>query len=228
MYGEAILILVIAGSFLIGIATARFLLKRATLIKTSDIAFSARIPLLGEIPFAPLPRHKGIFIDDVLDINGNIEKLKRFINTDLMLTYAKKYNINYIGLEGDREDGSWSPHRLAYCTTGKDYKGGYTIYINPDLDAQAVSSNLSWELETEISPSDVYPFLFLHEVGHTTGAGNQDFYTAAVKYAFSGERRSARKRRKALFSMKNEIEHFADRFALRELSNWGKRNPASS
>ncbi len=225
MYGEAILIPAVAGSFIAGLVAARVLIKKSALIKKSDIAFSARIQLLGEIPFTPLPRRKGIFIKDTLEMKRNMEELKRFLDTNLMLRYAKEFRINYIGLEGDREDGSWSPHRLAFCSTSNTYKGGYNIYLNPDLDVQEVSLKLSWELETAISSSDVYPFLFLHEVGHTTRAGNQDFYTAVVNHAFSGERRSS-KRKGELISLKSAIEHFADRFALRELPRWKERDPA--
>ncbi|MFO0753868.1 MAG: hypothetical protein U0411_11165 [Thermodesulfovibrionales bacterium] len=206
-----------AGSFLAGIVLARYLFRKASLIRNSDNTFTLRIPCIGETSLVSLPKHQGVVIEELLDLSRNTERLTRLLDIDFVLKYAKEFKINYIGTEGDMEDGSWSPGRLAYCAMSNSYKGGYTIYLNPDLDVQAVSSTLSWELQTPISPSEVYPFLFLHEVGHTTHAGNQNFYTAVVNHALSGGRRSA-KRRKELSTLKNAIERFADKFALRELS----------
>ncbi|MCC6346866.1 MAG: hypothetical protein IT388_06720 [Nitrospirales bacterium] len=207
----------LAGSFSAGIFLARFLFRKASLIKNSDTTFTLRIPCIGEASLVSFPKYQGVVIEELLDLNRNTERLKRLLDIDFVLKYAKEFRINYIGTEGDMEDGSWSTGRLAYCAMSKSYKGGYNIYLNPNLDVPAVSSTLSWELQTPISPAEVYPFLFLHEVGHTTHAGNQNFYTAVVNHALSGGRRST-KRRKELSTLKSSIERFADRFALRELS----------
>ncbi|MBZ0157515.1 MAG: hypothetical protein K8I29_15055 [Alphaproteobacteria bacterium] len=222
-----ILITALAGSFLAGIVLARFLFRKASLIKNSDNTFTLRVPCIGKTSLPSLPKYQGIVIEELLELNRNIERLKRFLDLDFVLKYSSEFKINYIGTEGDMEDGSWSPGRLAYCAMSSSYKGGYNIYLNPNLDMQAVSTTLSWELQTPISPSEVYPFLFLHEVGHTTHAGNQNFYTAVVNHALSGGRRSA-KRRKELSTLKNSIERFADRFALRELSRWREGRGAVS
>jgi len=91
---------------------------------------------------------------------------------DLMLRYAQDYNINYIGVEGDNPDGSWSKGRLAYSTLSKGYNGGYDIFLNPDLDRDLVCNRLKEEIGFDVKPHELHTFLFLHEVGHTRKAGN--------------------------------------------------------
>ncbi|MEW6117486.1 MAG: hypothetical protein AB1553_11355 [Nitrospirota bacterium] len=196
-----------------GAIAVRLLLRKAALAKNADNTYSLRIPFLGTLSFDPFPRCKGIVIDELLELTKNLDYLKQFLDIHFVLRYAREFKITYVGTEGDREDGSWSPGRLAYC------EGGCNIYLNPHLDIHKVSLSLSWELKTIIAPSEVYPFLFLHEVGHTAHAGNQNFYTAVVNHALSGGRHSA-KRRKELSKLKNTIERFADAFALKELERW--------
>ncbi|HEX8949633.1 MAG TPA: hypothetical protein VF790_11760 [Dissulfurispiraceae bacterium] len=222
----AFIISIITGTFLIGMLIVRFLLRRASVIKDADNTLRVHIPVLGEMTFRSFPKPRGIVVKEVLELKANLDMLKQFLDMDSVLGYAGRFKINYIGVEGDREDGSWSPGRLAYCTMSNTVKGGYNIYLNPNLDLQDISERLSRDLETPIPPPKVYPFLFLHEVGHTTEAGNQDFYTAMVNYALSGGRNST-KRRKELNKLKVSIEKFADEFALRELSWWREKTPVS-
>ncbi|MEW5744845.1 MAG: hypothetical protein AB1805_05315 [Nitrospirota bacterium] len=209
----------IAAGVLIGAGAVRIAFRRARLTRNADNTCSLRLPLWGSTVLAVSSRAPGVVIDEVFEIRERLEKLRKFIDTEVMLRYAKEFRINYVGTEGDRDDGGWSPGRLAYCTVSSGCKGGYEVYLNPGLDLQSVASCLSRDLKTTILPEEVYPFLYLHEVGHTAQAGNQDFYTAVVNYALSGGRRSP-KRRRELKKLKCDIECFADRFALRELRRW--------
>jgi hypothetical protein len=106
---------------------------------------------------------------------------------NIMLKYANDYNHNYVGTEGDMDKGAWSDGRLAYSTLSKGYSGGYNIYLNPDLDRESVSQRLSKQLNVEISPDELYIFLFFHEIGHTEKAGNESYITAMVNTPYQGE-----------------------------------------
>jgi hypothetical protein len=70
-----------------------------------------------------------------------------------------------------------------------------------------------------MQPSEVYLFLFLHEIGHTRKAGNQCYVTALINSTLSGGRHSPRKRQE-LQHLQQQIEQYADQFALRELQRW--------
>lgn len=209
----------IASGLLLGIAAARLVLKNARLSRNADNTFLLHIPLWGNATLGVDSRTGGIVIDEVVEMRERLDRLGRLLDTEAMLGYAREFRINYIGTEGDLDDGSWSPGRLAYCTISSGCKGGYEVYLNPDLDLRSVSLSLSQDLNETIAPDEVYPFLFLHEVGHTAQAGNRDFYEAIVHYALSAGVRSS-KRRRELKKLKNDIERFADRFALRELARW--------
>jgi hypothetical protein len=91
--------------------------------------------------------------------------------------------------------------------------------LNPTLDTTDIAPRLSEELGEPIQPSEVYLFLFLHEIGHTRKAGNQCYVTALINYTLSGGRRSLRKRQE-LRRLQQQIEQYADQFALRELRRW--------
>jgi hypothetical protein len=133
-----------------------------------------------------------------------------------------EYNLNYVGFEGDMDNGQWSDGRLAYSTLSKGSNGGYNIYLNPDLARELVSKRLSHQLGVEIRPEELYAFLLLHEIGHSTKAGNECYITAMVNHSLSGGRRSA-KRRKMLKDLYLRVEKNADDFAIQELLKLRKK-----
>lgn len=212
----------IAFGLLLGALIARRTLRSTRLSRNADNTYRVRIPFLGGVTLGLDPRVGGLVIDEVFEIKERLGRFGKLLDTDLMLGYAKEYRINYVGTEGDRQDRSWSAGRLAYCTISSGCRGGYEVHLNPDLDLERVSLSLSRDLNEPIAPEEVYLFLFLHEVGHTAQAGNRDFYEAIVNYALSGGSRSS-KRRRELKELKNDIERFADRFALRELARRRER-----
>lgn len=173
-----------------------------------------KLPLLGK--FEVFEReYKGIFIRGLMD---SLLNLQRFIDLQTMLRYASRYNINYVGIEGNL-DGRWEERKLAFCTLSKGHKGGYNIHLNPNLDCKKVSAHLSKQLNIEVRPEEVYPFLFFHEIGHTIGGGENNYFVALVNHSLSGGRRAARRRR-ALKNLYLELEKYADEFAIEELLKW--------
>ncbi|RMG60996.1 MAG: hypothetical protein D6713_01290 [Deltaproteobacteria bacterium] len=215
------------GSLAIGIGTGVFafslLLRGARAERAGPDRVRVRLPFLGDYFFSPGEKGRGLFVDDALTVREKLRFLSRFLDVDLALHYAREYDITYLGFEGDREDGSWSPGKLAFYVPSTTDAGGYSVFLNPDLDRAGVAEKLSREVGESISPDEVYPFLFLHEVGHTKKAGNQNFYAAVVNLALSGRMRSLRKRRE-LFALRRKIEEHADRFALRELRAWRRKS----
>lgn len=151
-----------------------------------------KLPLLGTVE-AEEPRGcEGIFVKDVSVTLDKINFFQRLIDSQIMLRYARDYNINYIGTEGD-VDGKWSNGRLAYSTLSKGHDGGYNVYLNPNLDRESVCQRLNEQLGTEIKPDELYTFLFFHEIGHTRKSGNECYITAIVNHSLSGGRRSAKR-----------------------------------
>jgi len=202
---------------IIGIGFVYFLLKYKgiKLDRLDEKTLLFKLPLLGTLEVEMPRTYKGIFVKRVSEILEKIKFFHNFIDFQTMLSYADRYNINYIGIEGDI-DGKWSKGRLAYSTLSKGYSGGYNVYFNPELDRESICHHLSEQLGTDIKPDELYTFLFLHEIGHTRRAGNECYFTAIVNHSLSGGRRSA-KRRRLLKDLRLNIEKNADDFAIREL-----------
>ncbi len=194
------------------------LLRSSVLVRVSGESYGLKIPLFGIIHTLRLAPYNGIFTEDWTRLSAALKAIKGKIDIERMFRYAQEYGIDYIGFDGDRPDGSWSSGKFAFCTMSRSHRRPYSIYMNPAIDTERVAAVLSVQLRETIRPSDVYPFLFLHEVGHTQKAGNRNFFAAVINYTISGDRHSLRKRRE-LFQLKTSIEQFADRFALRELPN---------
>jgi hypothetical protein len=174
------------------------------------------MPFVGMIEAEEdMDRQRGFFAKKVVDDLEKVSMFRKFIDTDLVLQYARDYNLNYIGLEGDAND-SWSDGRLAFTTLSKGHGGRYNIYLNPNLDRVSVCERLREQIGLTIEPDELYTFLFLHEVGHTREAGNECYFTALVNHSLSGGRRSARRRRE-LKNLYLRTEKFADDFAIQEL-----------
>lgn len=209
--------------FLSGLLTAIFLfffiIKRAKLQRISGEAYSLQLPFIGSIATFPVCHSKAVFTEDYIQFERNFSRLKFLMDFDRMMDYAIQFNIDYITTDGDKPDGSWSEGRYAFCTMSKSYKREFAIHINPFIDTEDASSRLSLQLKRRLSPSEVYPFIFLHEIGHTSKTGNKNYFSAVINHTISGDRHSLSKRRE-LFRLKAEIEEFADRFALKELQKW--------
>jgi hypothetical protein len=156
-------------------------------------------------------------VDTWQEFDAKLRRLSQLVPRDILYSYATTYGIAYIGLEGDRRDGTWSPGRLASLWRGRQAE--QHLCLNPTLDTTDIAYRLSEELGEHIQPSEVYLFLFLHEIGHTRKAGNQCYVTVLINYTLSGGRRSPR-RRQELRRLQQQIEQHADQFALRELQRW--------
>ncbi len=179
-----------------------------------------KIPLLGSLEVKGPERYPGFFLQDVYETLDKVKTFQGLMDFDLMLKYAKDFNINYIGLEGDNIDGTWNNGRLAYSTFAAGDSGGYDIFLNPGLDRKLVCQYLKGELGFDIQPDELYTFLFLHEIGHTREAGNESYITAKINHRLAGKKR---KRRKDMQILYRKVEKFADEFAVRELSKWKGR-----
>jgi hypothetical protein len=203
---------------IIGIGLVYYILrlKKIRLNKLDEKTLLLRLPLLGTIEAEEPRKYRGIFVKDVSEALDKMKFFQSLMDTRIMLDYADDYNLNYIGTEGDVNNGSWSNGRLAYSTLSKGQNGGYNIYLNPDLDREAVCERLNEQLDIEIKPEELYTFLFLHEIGHTRKAGNECYITAMVNHSLSGGRRSV-KRRKQLKDLHLRTEKYADDFAVQEL-----------
>lgn len=213
---SSILLPLIIG-FLAGIGILYFMLKmsaiRVNRIDEKTLLF--RLPFLGTAEAEEPKTYNGIFVKNISEDLDKINFFQKFMKFDILLHYAREYNINYIGFEGDTNSG-WSKGKLAYNTLSKGHNGGYNIYLNPDLDRKAVSARISKDIGMEILPDELYTFLFLHEIGHTKKAGNECYITALVNHSLSGGRRAARRRRE-LKELYLRSEKLADEFAIKEL-----------
>jgi hypothetical protein len=195
--------------YLLGICSCR-------VRRIDERTLTFRLPFVGRIETEEeTDLQKGFFAKKVADDLDKVGIFREFIDTDLILQYARDYDLNYIGLEGD-VNGSWSDGRLAFTTLSKGRGGRYNIYLNPGLDRVSVCERLSRQIGVPIEPDELYTFLFLHEVGHTREAGNECYFTALINHSLSGGRRSARRRRE-LKNLYLRTEKFADDFAIREL-----------
>ncbi|MGQ9570277.1 MAG: hypothetical protein ACUVUQ_05440 [Thermodesulfovibrionales bacterium] len=204
--------------FIIGIWFVYFMVraKGIKFKKLDEKTLLLKLPFLGTIETEEPKEYKGVFVKEISEALEKIKFFQNLLDPFLMLEYANNYNLNYIGTEGDNIDGTWSKGRLAYNTLSNGHNGGYNIYLNPNLDREAVSKRLSEQLGLEIEPSELYTFLFLHEIGHTRKAGNECYVTAIVNHSLSGGRRAA-KRRRELKNLYIRSEKFADNFAIQEL-----------
>lgn len=218
MNSSIFLTIALAVFFIIGIWFVYFMVRVRGIKfkKLDDKTLLLKLPFLGTIETEEPNEYKGIFVKEVSDVLGKMKFFQNFLDPYLMLEYANNYNLNYIGTEGDNIDGTWSNGRLAYNTLSYGHNGGYNIYLNPNLDREAVSKRLSEQLGLEIKPEELYTFLFLHEIGHTRKAGNECYVTAMVSHSLSGGRRAARRRRE-LKNLYIRSEKFADDFAIKEL-----------
>lgn len=220
MLGAAAALL--GAGFLVAILVIRLLLEHRLSANVSGERLVLRLPLLGEIETGYLLNCAGLRLEEARHVFALAERIGRLIDLDTVLDYARRFDISYVGFDGDLPDGRWTHGRLAYSTI----QDGFTVCLNPELDLPGVASQLSEQLERAIAPGDVYPFLFFHEVGHSTKAGNQCYITAQVNHSLSGGRRTA-KRRRELRRLHTRIERFADEFALRELERYKTRRTGS-
>lgn len=209
--------LVIVG-FLLAVVVIRVLLEHRLSADISGERLVLRLPLLGEVETAQKLDSPGLRMEETRHVLELTRQIGRLVDFDVVMDYARRFNISYLGFDGDLPDGSWTPGRLAYSSI----HGGFTVCLNPDLDLPLVADQLSKQLERRIGAEDVYPFLFFHEVGHSTKAGNQCYITAQINHSLSGGRRTA-KRRRELRRLHTRIERFADEFALRELDAYRAR-----
>ncbi len=175
-----------------------------------------KLPCIGKVRTRFRLQRKGIFMDELEGFRARMKVLAHTIDLELVHQYSERYSINYFGLEGDRADGSWSQGKLAYTTQNRYGRRKYDIFVNPHLDLEQTSRYLSRQLGERIEPSEVQTFLLFHEIGHTSEAGNVNYYAEVMSAAHSNRRWSAA-RLKELIVLKDDIEQFADRFALAEL-----------
>ncbi len=207
----------ILGGFVIGLIFSYYVLKhKVEVVKRKSDHLILKLPFIGELETMSSIKHDGIFVHEWEELRNKTDKLSRLLDPELVYRYARQYKIKYIGFEGDRPDGTWSEWRLASIALNRDYDGGYKVHLNPHLDLEMVSRRLSEELGEEITPEEVPPFLFLHEIGHTTRTGNHSYFRELTIHSLSGGRHSAGRMR-ALINLKKEVEKFADQYALNEI-----------
>ena len=201
----------------IGFAYLILRFRSIAVYKLDEHTLLLKLPLLGSLEVKGPERYPGLFLQNLCEILDKIKIFQGLIDFDLMLKYAKDFNINYVGFEGDKIDGTWNKGRLACSTFAPGDSGGYNIFLNPRLDRRLVCQHLKEELGVDIHPDELYAFLFLHEIGHTRRAGNECYITAKISHRLAGKKR---KRRKDMQILYRKVEKFADDFATRELSKW--------
>lgn len=217
MFSSSSSLLILIIGFCLGVIFIYFVtrLKTAKTFKIDSETLLVKFPIIGYAEIKEPLGYSGLFIKEVSSNLEKIEMINRYIDFNVVLNYANRYNIEYIGFEGDL-DGKWSEGKLAFNTLSKSPNGGYNIHLNPNLDRKVVSDRLSKQLGFEIKPDELYTFLFLHEIGHTKKSGNECYITAMVNHSLSGGRRAVRRRR-ALSELYKRTERYADDFAMREL-----------
>ncbi len=207
------------GGFVTGVGLLYLLVKKGILVRITSDDFALKVPIIGKIARLSLLPYPGIFTGEYLEFKEKLAKLRKLLDPDRVFLWADRYGVDYISTEGDRWDGSWSPHRMAFVHLGQSHKRPYRLHMNPHLDTKALSIKLSADTGEVLSEEDVYPFVFLHELGHTSFAGNKNFLGLVMEHTISGQRHSLEARRK-LFAQKKEIEQYADQFALEALKRW--------
>lgn len=180
------------------------------------------VPLLGHLETRWDSHPDGLDIQEVAEVLDKIKRFDRLVDFKILMDYAQRYQVTYIGLAGDHPEHAWAPGHLACSTLDWGASGGYKIYLNPALNLEETARRLSQELRLELQPEEVQPFLFFHEIGHTRGAGNTCFISAAINSALSGGRRTHRRRRE-LKRLRDQVEKYADDFAVREILRWRQR-----
>jgi hypothetical protein len=211
--------------FLAGLLTLYFLIKyKVEIVRGIGDRLVLELPIIGRIKTRFRVKYSGMFVDEWSQLRDKIEELSHLLDPEFVFYYAKEFGVRYIGFEGDRDDKTWTPGRLAYSALSHGVSGDYNVFLNPSLDIEDVGRRLSLEIGEVIYPSEVQTFLFLHEIGHTRKAGNDCYFTAVVNYSLSGGKHSM-KRRSELIHLKRRIEVFADQFALRELKKWRRKIP---
>jgi hypothetical protein len=208
----------LAVGFLAAIGLVQFFIRNRLDVDMTGECLVLRLPLLGEIETGFRVNSGGLRTKEAEHVLDLAERLGRLIDFDVVMDYAGRFDIGYIGFEGDMPGGGWTPGRLGYSTL----HGGFTICLNPHLDLPVVARELSKQLRRPLLPEDVYPFLFFHEVGHSTRTGNQCYITALVNNSLSGGRRAVRRRRE-LSRLHTRIERYADEFGWRELVHYRAR-----
>jgi hypothetical protein len=207
-----------AVGFLVAVGLVQYLLRYCLRADLDGQRLVLKLPLLGEIVTTCRPFAQGLRVEEARQILRVADQIGRLIDFDVVMDYARRFDVTHIGFEGDMPGGGWTLGRLAYSSI----HGGYSISLNPELDLPLVARELSHQLQRPMLPDDVYPFLFFHEVGHSTKAGNQCYIAAQVQNSLSGGRRTTRRRRE-LRRLHTRIERFADDFAWKELVRYRAR-----
>jgi hypothetical protein len=206
--------LVVGAAVALALVRCRGVLRRESQ-ETARLMLPWRLQL--EVRFDPQP--DGLILPEALEVLQKIRRISQLVDFNWLLSYIEKYRLSYIGLKGHNLQSSWNPGCLACSALDWSPRAGYRIYLNPELDLEETAARLSQELGLELKPDEVQTFLFLHEVGHTRQAGNICFISAAINSALSGGRRTHRRRRE-LNKLKEQVEKYADNFALQELQKW--------
>ncbi|MBW1916466.1 MAG: hypothetical protein JRI57_00380 [Deltaproteobacteria bacterium] len=177
------------------------------------------LPFLGSLETSWDHHPDGLNIPEVVEVLDKIKRFGRLLDFDMLLDYARHYQVTYLGLASDHPEHFWGPGHLACSTLDWGPDGGYKVYLNPALNLEDTAARLSQELGLKLGPKEVQPFLFLHEIGHTRRSGNTCLISAAINSALSGGRRTHRRRRE-LKRLRDQVEKYADDFAVRELRKW--------
>lgn len=217
-------------SVAVGMAVGMFLILAAvrtfgTVRRVNKDLTVLELPLRTSLEVRWASDPDGLHLWEAEEVLEKIARLRRLLDFDWLLAYAKKYRISYIGMR-DGASGYWKPGSLACSTLDFSPQGGYKVYLNAGLPLEDTARRLSQELGLDIRPEEVHTYLFLHEIGHTSEAGNICLISAAINSALSGGRRTHR-RRKELQKLRQQVEKYADQFALAELRKYraGRRKP---
>jgi len=221
VFAEVVALLAVG--FLAALALVHYFLRNRLDADVTGEQLVVRLPILGEVETAVRINAGGLRVQEARHVFEQAERIGQLIDFDVVMEYANKYDISYIGFEGDIPGGGWTPGRLAYSTI----RGGFSVCLNPGLNVNTVARQLSEQLERPLLSEDVYPFLFFHEVGHSTKAGNQCYITAMVNSSLASGRRSVSRRRE-LRRLHSRIERYADEFAWRELLRYRASQAAAA
>lgn len=212
-------ILLLAGGVAAGVGLSLAVVRRAWVARESKELAILTLPFGFKLEVRWDSQPHGLIIAEAEEVLEKIARLNKLVDFPWLLKYAGQYQIRYVGLKGNSRGIDWNPGCLACSTLDKTPSGGYRVYLNPDLPLEETAARLSRELSLELRPEEVQTYLFLHEIGHTRRAGNVCLISAAISSALSGGRRTHRRRRE-LKKLREQVEKFADDFAVPELNKW--------
>jgi len=172
----------------------------------------------------------------LVDFARYLMKINKLLPWEFLLVESLAFGISRVGT-CPRKRGwvsKWTPDNWGYM---QHNEFGIEIHLNPDLDRKKVSKIIRQQYGIDIAPSEIYFWIWFHEVGHVFSAKTKEYFKkyAALDWlppttrpASPNEMLEAQKARNDLFAAKVESEREAVEFARMRFERWKKEKRGAS